>query len=52
MYLNDYRLLGKTGITENKIVNLMKNDYILLANDNYKYTDGATDQFILVKKFN
>jgi len=39
-------------ITENKIVNLMKNDYILLANDNHKYTDGATDQFILAKKFN
>lgn len=39
-----------TGITENSIITLMKNDYILLANDNHKYTDGATDQFILVKK--
>jgi hypothetical protein len=41
-----------TGITENSIVNLMKDDYILLANDNHKYTDGATDQYILAKKFN
>jgi hypothetical protein len=41
-----------TGITENSIINLMKNDYILLANDIHKYTDGATDQFILAKKYN
>jgi len=41
-----------TDITENSIVNLMKEDYILLANDNHKYTDGATDQYILAKKFN
>jgi len=41
-----------TGITENSIVILMKDDYILLANDNHKYTDGATDQYILAKKFN
>ena len=41
-----------TGITENSIVNLMKNNYILLANDNHKYTDGAVDQFILAKKYN
>jgi hypothetical protein len=40
-----------TGITVNSIVNLMKNDYILLANDNHKYTDGAVDQFILAKKY-
>ena len=39
-----------TGINENSIITLMKNDYILLTNDNHKYTDGATDQFILVKK--
>ena len=38
------------GITENHIVNLMKEDYILLKNDNKIYTDGITDQFILVKK--
>jgi hypothetical protein len=28
----------------------MKDEYILLANDNHKYTDGATDQYILAKK--
>ena len=37
-------------ITENKIINLMKDGYILLKNDNHKYTDGASDQFILVKQ--
>jgi hypothetical protein len=37
-------------ITEKKIVDLLKEDYILLKNDNGKYTDGARDQFILVKK--
>ena len=52
MYLDDCRLLSKTGITENKIINSMKDDYILFANDNHKYTDGATDQYILAKKFN
>ena len=31
---------------------VMKDDYILLANDNHKYTDGATDQFILAKNKN
>ena len=36
-------------ITENKILNLMKDKYILLKNDNHIYTDGAQDQFILVK---
>lgn len=39
-----------TNITETNIVNLMKEGYILLKNDNHKYTDGAEDQFILVKK--
>ena len=38
-----------SNITENKILNLIKKDYILLKNDNYKYTDGSKDQFILVK---
>lgn len=37
-------------ITENKIINLMKKDYVLLKNDGQKYTDGAEDQFILCKK--
>jgi hypothetical protein len=37
------------GITEKHIENLMKKDYILLKNDNKKYTDGSIDQFILVK---
>ena len=37
-------------ITENKIINLMKDGYILLKNDNHEYTDGASDQFILVKQ--
>jgi hypothetical protein len=39
-----------TNITENKIINLMKEGYILLKNDNHKYTDGASDQIILVKQ--
>jgi hypothetical protein len=39
-----------SNITENKIINLIKEGYILLKNDNHKYTDGAQDQFILVKK--
>jgi len=38
-----------TNITENNIVNLMKDGYILLKNDNNRYTDGAQDQFILVR---
>ena len=37
-------------ITENNIIKLMKEDYILLKNYNSEYTDGATDQFVLVKK--
>jgi hypothetical protein len=39
-----------SNITENKIINLMKEEYILLKNDNHKYTDGPCDQFILVKQ--
>jgi hypothetical protein len=39
-----------TNITENNIINLMKEEYILLKNDNNIYTDGANDQIILVKK--
>ena len=38
-----------SNITENSIINLIKEGYTLLKNDNYKYTDGAEDQFILVK---
>jgi hypothetical protein len=37
-------------ITEDKILNLMKDGYILLKNNNREYTDGASDQFILVKQ--
>jgi hypothetical protein len=36
-------------ITEEKIKNLMKDDYSLLVNNNHIFTDGACDQFILVK---
>jgi hypothetical protein len=39
-----------SNITENNIMNLMKEDYILLKNDNRKYTDGASDQFVLCKR--
>jgi hypothetical protein len=38
-----------SNITENSIRNLMKDGYILLKNDNNKYTNGSPDQFILVK---
>ena len=38
-----------TNITERKIINLIKEDYILLKNNNLIYTDGAQDQYILVK---
>ena len=38
-----------TGITKNRIENLMKDGYNIIENDNHRYTDGATDQFILVK---
>jgi hypothetical protein len=37
-------------ITENKIISLMKQDYILLKNDKLMYTDGLSDQYILIKK--
>jgi hypothetical protein len=37
-------------ITENNIINLIKEGYVLLKNDNCIYTDGAVDQYILVKK--
>jgi hypothetical protein len=36
-------------ITENNIIKLMKDEYILLKNDNNIYTDGPEDQYILVK---
>lgn len=39
-----------SNITEINIINLMKDDYILLKNDNGLYTDGPSDQYILVKK--
>lgn len=39
-----------TDITEDKIINLMKEEYILLKNNNSKYTDGAEDQYILIKQ--
>ena len=37
-------------ITENHIVNRIKDGFILLKNENQTYTDGAEDQFIIVKK--
>ncbi len=37
-------------ITESKIIELMKPDYILLKNKNREWTDGPEDQFILIKK--
>lgn len=37
-------------ITEPKIQGLMKAGYVLLKNSTKRYTDGASDQFILVKK--
>jgi len=36
-------------ITEDKIIRLMKEEYILLKNDHQMYTDGPSDQYILVK---
>ena len=39
-----------SNITEINIINLMKEGYILLKNDNGLYTDGPCDQYILVKK--
>lgn len=38
-----------SNITESKILNLLKEGYILLKNDGGVYTDGPTDQYILVK---
>ena len=38
-----------SNITENGILNLMKEGYILLNNDNSVFTDGPHDQYILVK---
>jgi hypothetical protein len=38
-----------TDITEHKIMNLLKEGYILLKNDGGKYTDGPHDQFLLIK---
>lgn len=39
-----------SNITENKIISLMKEGYILLKNENRIFTDGAVDQYILVKQ--
>jgi len=39
-----------TDITESKIISLLKENYILLKNDNQKYSDGSLDQYILVKQ--
>jgi hypothetical protein len=39
-------------VTENNIIELMKQDYILLKNDNGLYTNGPSDQIILVKRLN
>ena len=38
-----------TDITEEKIKNMLKKDYIMLKNDSGEYTRGARDQYILVK---
>jgi len=39
-----------SNITESKIIQLIKPNYILLKNDNGQYTDGARDQYILAPK--
>jgi hypothetical protein len=41
-----------TNITEKHITNLIKEGYMLLNNNNHEYTDGPSDQFILVKNKN
>jgi len=41
-----------SNITENHILSLMKDGYILLKNYYKQYTDGEHDQFILVKNNN
>ncbi len=38
-----------SNITENNIIKLIKNGFVLLKNENNKYTDGAEDQYIIVK---
>ena len=38
-----------SNITESNITNLIKPGYILLKNNDGQYTDGAPDQYILVK---
>jgi hypothetical protein len=38
-----------TEITEQKILDSMKEGYILLKNTNYEYTDDSPDQYILIK---
>ena len=41
-----------TDVTEDKIKKLLKEDYVLLKNDNQKYTNGGSDdQYILTKRF-
>jgi hypothetical protein len=40
-----------SNITEDCIIKLMKENYILLKNNNNIFTDGSTDQYILVKKW-
>ena len=39
-----------TNITEDKIKSLLKEEYTILYNIKRKYTDGPSDQIILVKK--
>ena len=39
-----------SGITEQTIISLLKDDYVIYKNDNHIYTTGAEDQIILVKK--
>jgi hypothetical protein len=41
-----------SNITESSIINLIKEEYISLKNDNHKYTNGPQDQLILVKNNN
>jgi hypothetical protein len=39
-----------SNITENQINNRIKDGFILLKNENHTFTDGAEDQYIIVKK--
>ena len=41
-----------TNITENNIINLLKEGYVLLKNTTNEFTDGPIDQFILAKNLN